>query len=139
MSTPTFSMQVKGLFQFSIHKQTTGPDLKRLAIWNVVTAFVHAGIACFFIFSATSQNDNVDLSTHNTSLTVQDAPLVRIPSCWDVQMDESTPPMPISFDIRNEFVDTGGSRKSTIVACIITFHLLSAAFQVGKGRDAKHR
>jgi hypothetical protein len=118
MSTPTFSMQVKGLFQPNTPKTTASPDLKLLTIWNGVTALVHAGIACFFIYTAISENDNV----------ARDAPLVRIASCWDVQEDHSTPPMPI-FDIRNEFVDTGGSRKSTIVACIITFHLLSAAFQ----------
>jgi hypothetical protein len=47
-------------------------------------------------------------------------------TCWNVSVADDNVP---TFDIRNEWVDTAGTRKSTITTCIIMFHILSAMFQ----------
>ena len=95
------------------------PNLKSLTKFNLFTATIHFGIACFFMYLVIKTEDSITLMANREAL-------VMIATCWNVSRTDKNE---THFDIKNKWVDTAGTRKSTITTCIIIFHLLSAAFQ----------
>lgn len=135
-------------------ENTEPPPIKLnwLTRWNIFTALVHTILASgvstnsdrhslqiYLTFFANT--DETPLSILQTGPTASGSTLsphkndpnelVRIASCWNVtrldQVGGSAPKT--QFDLTNEWVDTGITRKNVIASCVIAFHILSAIFQ----------